>query len=308
MAAIDLGGGGNYLGRRRKSRERELDEKIDSKGKKGPMIPSFQNKVAIVTGAAMGIGEATALKFSELGAAVALLDRNEEKGAAVAGSIAASGGRAKFYSCDVGSGAQIQRAVEGVAADWGGVDVLASCAGIQRYGDVVATEEALWDEVMTVNLKSFYLLCRSVIPFLLQRGGGSIVAVGSVQSITALPNSAAYVTSKHGILGLVRAVALDYAPKKIRVNCVLPGAIDTPMLRSSIGMTPDPHAVLDACNRSHALGRIGKPSEVADAIAYLASDAASFITGAYLVVDGGMLVPAGGMAFSEGGTGAGHGS
>lgn len=272
------------------------------------MTSSFENKVAIVTGAAMGIGEAVARKFAELGAAVALFDRDEEKGTAVAASLAAAGGRTKFYSCDVSVANQVERAVTAAAANLGGVNVLASCAGIQRYGDVVGTEEALWDEVMTVNLKSFYLLCRSAIPHIVRRGGGSIVAVGSVQSITALPNSAAYVTAKHGILGLVRAVALDYAPKKIRANCVLPGAIDTPMLRRSIEICPDPAAVREACNRSHALGRVGKPAEVAEAVAFLASDAASFITGAYLLVDGGMLIPAGGMAFSEGGTGAPHGS
>ncbi|HUC42199.1 MAG TPA: glucose 1-dehydrogenase [Candidatus Micrarchaeaceae archaeon] len=272
------------------------------------MSATFQNKVAVVSGAAMGIGEATARKFAEAGAAVALLDRNEEKGAATAASIAATGGKAKFYWCDVGSGAQVESAVMKAAADFGGLDVLASCAGIQRYGDVVATEEALWDEVMTVNVKSFYFLCRSAIPHLLRRGGGAIVAVGSVQSITALPNSAAYVTSKHAILGLVRATALDFAAKKIRVNCVLPGAVDTPMLRWSLSLCPDPAAVLAACNQSHALGRIAKPPEIAEAVAFLASDAASFITGAYLLVDGGMLVPAGGMSFSEGGTGAAHNS
>jgi len=256
----------------------------------------------------MGIGEAVARKFAELGALVALLDRNEEEGRGVTASIVAAGGHAKYYPCDVGVAAQVERAISAAAADLGGIGVLASCAGIQRYGDVVGTEEALWDEVMTVNLKSLYLLCRSAVPYMFRRGGGSIVAVGSVQSIAALPNSAAYVTAKHGILGLVRAMALDYAPKKIRANCVLPGAIDTPMLRRSIEICPDPAAVLDACNRSHALGRIGKPSEVAEAVAFLASDAASFITGAYLLVDGGMLVPAGGMSFSEGGTGAPHGS
>lgn len=272
------------------------------------MAEMFENKVVVVTGAAMGIGEAVARKFAELKASVALLDRNEEKGRETAASLAAAGGRAKFYACDVGAGTQVQRAIESTAADFGGMDVLANCAGIQRYGSVVATEETLWDEVMTVNLKSFYLLCRSAIPFMLQRGGGSIVAIGSVQSVAALPNSAAYVTAKHGILGLVRAVALDYAAKNIRANCVLPGAIDTPMLQASIAMCEEPERVRSACDRSHALGRIGKPSEVADAVAFLASDAASFITGAYLAVDGGMLVPAGGMAFSEGGTGAAHNS
>jgi NAD(P)-dependent dehydrogenase (short-subunit alcohol dehydrogenase family) len=274
--------------------------------KEGFVALSFRRKIAVVTGAAMGIGEAVARKFSELGAGVALLDRSEEKGAAVAASIVASGGHARFYPCDVGSGRQVQEAIQSVAVDLGSVDVLASVAGIQRYGNVVATEEALWDEVMTVNLKSLYLLCRSVIPLMLERGGGSIVAVGSVQSLAALPNSVAYVTAKHGVLGLVRAVALDYASQNIRANCVLPGAIDTPMLRWSVGMASDPEGVLNACHRSHALGRIGKPSEVAEAVAFLASDAASFITGAYLLVDGGMLVPAGGMSFSEGGTGAPH--
>jgi NAD(P)-dependent dehydrogenase (short-subunit alcohol dehydrogenase family) len=270
------------------------------------MAATFENKIVVVTGAAMGIGEAVARRFSELKASVALLDRNDTKGNETAASLAAAGGRAKFYRCDVGSGAEVQQAIESAAADFGGVDVLASCAGIQRYGTVVSTEEALWDEVMAVNLKSFYFLCRGAIPLMLQRGGGSIVAIGSVQSIAALPNSAAYVTAKHGILGLVRAVALDYAAKNIRANCVLPGAVDTPMLRTSIAMCDDPESVQKACDRSHALGRIGKPSEVADAVAFLASEAASFITGAYLLVDGGMLVPAGGMAFSEGGTGAAH--
>lgn len=272
------------------------------------MVEKFEKKVVVVTGAAMGIGEAVARKFCEFKASVALLDRSEDKGRETAASMVAKGGLARFYPCDVGVSTEVQHAVKSAAADFGGVDVLAHCAGIQRYGNVVTTEETLWEEVMTVNLKSLYLLCRSAIPFMLQRGGGSIVAVGSVQSIAALPNSAAYVTAKHGILGLVRAVALDYASKNIRANCVLPGAIDTPMLRTSIAMCDDPESVLNACNRSHAVGRIGKPSEVADAVAFLASDAASFITGAYLLVDGGMLVPAGGMAFSDGGTGAAHNS
>jgi len=256
----------------------------------------------------MGIGEVVARKFGELGATVALVDRDEKKGAEVAALLVNAGAKARLYPCDVSVAVQVEEAISAAAKDFGGVDMLASCAGIQRYGDVVGTEEALWDEVMAVNLKSFYLLCRNVIPYMLQRGGGSIVAVGSVQSITALPNSAAYVTAKHGILGLVRAVALDYAPKNIRANCVLPGAIDTPMLRHSIEICPDPKGVQEACNRSHALGRIGKPNEVAEAVAFLASDAASFITGAYLLVDGGMLIPAGGMAFSSSGTGAPHGS
>lgn len=267
------------------------------------MNGSFRSKVAVVTGAAMGIGEATARKLSSLGATVALLDKNAEKGEAVTAEIVAVGGQAKFYACDVSSSEQVNRTIRSVLNELGGVDVLVSNAGIQRYGDVVATEETLWDEVLTTNLKSCYLVTKQVIPSMLRRSGGAIVAVGSVQSIAAMSSSAAYVTAKHGLLGLIRSIALDFAQRKIRANCVLPGAIETPMLRWAASLNPDPARVIETCKRMHALGRIGQPEEVAQAIAFLASDAASFITGAALLVDGGMMVPAGGMGFSESGTG-----
>ncbi|MGA7917067.1 MAG: glucose 1-dehydrogenase [Candidatus Acidiferrales bacterium] len=265
---------------------------------------SFQNKVAVVTGAAMGIGEAVARKFAASGAAVAIVDRDQEKGASVAANITSSGGRAKFYACDVSSAQQVAGTIQSAIRDFGGIDVLVSNAGIQRYGDVVATSESLWDEVLATNLKSAYLVTRQVIPAMLARGGGAIVAVGSVQSIAAVSNSAAYIAAKHGLLGLIRSIALDFASRKIRANCVLPGAIDTPMLRWAANLSPDPQSVIDTCNRMHALGRIGQPEEVAQAVAFLSSDAASFITGATLLVDGGMMIPAGGMGFSEGGTGS----
>jgi NAD(P)-dependent dehydrogenase (short-subunit alcohol dehydrogenase family) len=139
---------------------------------------------------------------------------------------------------------------------------------------------------------------------MISAGGGSIVIVGSVQSVAAVANSAAYVTAKHALLGLTRSIALDFAEKNVRANCVMPGAIDTPMLRWAVGLSPNPDAVLEGCRRVHPLGRIGRPEEVARAIAFLASDWASFITGAMLAVDGGMLVPAGGMSFQESGTGS----
>ena len=265
---------------------------------------TFKNKVAVVTGGAMGIGEAAARKLARSGAAVALVDRDKEKGAAVAAELTAAGVQAKFFACDVSSAQQVRDTIHAVQEAFAGIDILVSNAGIQRYGDVVATEESLWDETLSTNLKSCYLVAKHAIPSMIARGGGAIVAVGSVQSIAALPNSAAYVTAKHGLLGLVRSIALDFAPRKIRANCVLPGAVDTPMLRWAVGLSPDPDAVIETCNRMHALGRIGRPEEIADAIAFLASDAASFITGAALVVDGGMMVPAGGMGFSEGGTGS----
>ena len=162
----------------------------------------------------------------------------------------------------------------------------------------MTTTEEVWDRLMDINLKGCFLLSKFAVPHML-KNGGAIVIVGSVQSMTAVSNSVAYVTSKHGLLGLTKAMALDYAQKGIRVNCICPGAIDTPMLRWAASLSPDPEAVIRDCGGQHAMGRIGRAEEVADAIVYLTSPMASFITGASLVVDGGMLVPTGGMGFQK---------
>jgi NAD(P)-dependent dehydrogenase (short-subunit alcohol dehydrogenase family) len=268
------------------------------------MSIDFKNKVVVVTGAAKGIGEACARRFASLGGKVALLDRDSEAGNNTTKSISETGADAGFFACDVSSSREVEKAIADVRSRFGGIDVLVSNAGIQEYGDVVNTPEELWDKVMNVNLKSCYLVSKNVVPSMLARGGGAIVVVGSVQSMTAIGNSAAYVTAKHGLLGLVRAMALDYAAKGIRVNCVCPGAIDTPMLRWAANLDPNPQKVIETCDRMHAMGRIGAAEEVANAIAFLASSWASFVTGAALLVDGGMLVPAGGMGFQESGTGA----
>jgi NAD(P)-dependent dehydrogenase (short-subunit alcohol dehydrogenase family) len=266
----------------------------------------FTGKVAVVTGGAMGIGEATARKLAALGAAVAIFDVDRDAGRKTAAAIAItkSGAVCDFFPCNISVSAEVSQAVDAAASQYGGIDILVSNAGIQLYGDAVSTTEEEWDRLMGINLKGCFLAAKFAVPYMLKRGGGAIVIVGSVQSMTAISNSIAYVTSKHGLLGLTRAMALDYAPKGIRVNCVCPGAIDTPMLRWSAGLAEDSEEVIQTCNRMHPLGRIGKADEVADSIIYLASPMSSFITGAALLVDGGMLVPAGGMGFQEGGTGA----
>ena len=264
----------------------------------------FDNKVALVTGGAMGIGLATAKKFAELGAKVAILDRDARAGEEAAKGINSSGRGARFFECDVSDETNVARNVKAVDEQFGGIDVLVSNAGIQRYGDVVGTSEELWNEVMDVNLRGCFHVAKAAVPLMIPRGGGAIVVVASVQAYTAVGNSAAYVAAKHGLLGLVRAMSLDYASKNIRVNCVCPGAIDTPMLRWAASLDANPEKVIETCNRMHPLGRIGRPEEVANAIAFLASDWASFITGTALLVDGGMLTPTGGMGFQESGTGA----
>jgi NAD(P)-dependent dehydrogenase (short-subunit alcohol dehydrogenase family) len=268
------------------------------------MTFDLKDKVAIVTGGATGIGEAAARKLGAEGAAVAIFDVNCDAGQNTATVIRKSGARCDFFACDVGQASEVARAVQAVVAKYSHLDILVSNAGIQDYGDVVTTTEQAWDHLMDVNLKGCFLVAKFAVPHMLTRPHAAIVIVGSVQSMTAMANSVAYVTAKHGLLGLTRAMALDYAQKGIRVNSVCPGAIDTPMLRSAASLDPDPEKVIRTCDRMHAMGRIGRSEEVADAIVYLASPRASFITGAALVVDGGMLVPAGGMGFQESGTGA----
>jgi NAD(P)-dependent dehydrogenase (short-subunit alcohol dehydrogenase family) len=267
------------------------------------MTIDFSGKIAIVTGGAMGIGQATARKLALAGAAVAILDPNESAGAATAADIRKEGASCDFIRCDVSQSSEVEQAVNAVATRHGAIHILVNNAGIQDYGDVVTTSEADWDRVLSINLRGSFLVSKFTIPHMLKHGG-AIVILGSVQSFTAVKNSAAYVTSKHALLGLARSMALDYAQKGIRVNCVCPGSVDTPMLHWAAGLSPDPESVIRTCDRMHAMGRIGKPEEVADAILYLVSPMSSFITGTALVVDGGMLVPAGGMGFQEGGTGA----
>jgi NAD(P)-dependent dehydrogenase (short-subunit alcohol dehydrogenase family) len=266
----------------------------------------FAGKVIIVTGGASGIGQAAAREFARRNGTVAIFDRNDRAGRETAEALRAQGHAADYVHVDVATGAEVERAVNEVAARLGGIDVLVNNAGIQRYGAATSTSEQEWDEVMNANLRSAFLASKYAIPHMVRRGGGSIVITGSVQSLTAQRNSLAYVVSKHALLGLTRSLALDYAKDNIRVNCVCPGAIDTPMLRWAASLDDDPARVIEACHKLSPLGRMGRPEEIAQVIVFLASDAASYVTGSVVTADGGLLAPTGGMASQESGTGGGR--
>lgn len=263
----------------------------------------FDGKVAIVTGGATGIGAATATRLCELGATLAVFDRNVDGGRSHVASLIASGGKASFHACDVASEIDVKQAIEAVVQQHGRLDVLVSNAGIQTYGDAVQTSSQLWDKTFDVHVKGCFYATHYSIPHMIESGGGAIVIVSSVLSSTAVTNSAAYIAAKHAQVGLARSIALDFAKKNIRANAICPGSIDTPMLRWSADQTGAPEKMLATLGRMHAMGRIGRAEEVAHAIAFLASDWASFITGTTLVVDGGLILPTGGMGFQESGIG-----
>jgi NAD(P)-dependent dehydrogenase (short-subunit alcohol dehydrogenase family) len=264
----------------------------------------FSGKAVVITGGGSGIGRACAHEFADRRAAVAVVDRDAEAGEQTVSELQRKNQRAEFFKADTSLRAEVESLIPEIVARLGGIDVLVNNAGIQRYGTVTTLSEEEWDEVMNVNLKGAFLMSKYAIPVMVERGGGAIILTGSVQSVAAQRNSVHYVVSKHGLLGLTRCLALDYGKQNVRANCVLPGAIDTPMLRWAAGLDPHPAQVLEACDRLHVRGKMGRPEEVARVIVFLASDLASFVTGSAVMVDGGLLVPVGGMAFQESGTGA----
>lgn len=256
----------------------------------------FEGKVALVAGGSLGIGRAAAERLAAGGARVVVAARRQPALDAVVSAIRDAGGEATGIAADVSTEAGAQQLVQTAVETYGGVDILVNSQGIQRYGTVEDTSEALWDEVMTVNVKSMYLTARFAIPEMRTRGGGAIVNVASVQGLATQTRVAAYSTSKAAIIGLTRTIAVDYAAEGIRANAVLPASVDTPMLRESADLfrgEQSNDAMIAAWGRMHPVGRVGTPAEVAEMIAFLASDRASFVTGGEYKVDGGMMAALG---------------
>lgn len=250
---------------------------------------TLAGKVAIVTGAASGIGRGISLRLAEMGASVALLDIDEVKGRATGTEIEVHGGSAAFVKCDVRSAADCGRAVDTIIERSGKIDILCNCAGIAIRKDIVELTEDEWDLALDVTLKGIYLLSREVVPHMIRNGGGSIINIGSGWSLKGGPRAASYCAAKGGTVNLTRAMAIDHGKHNIRVNCVCPGDVDTPLLRSECAQLGDDKEAFmrEAANRP--LARVGTPEDVANAVLFLASPMSTWITGAALVVDGGGL-------------------
>lgn len=248
---------------------------------------SLVGRVAVVTGAATGIGFATARKLAQAGAKVALIDVDEKKGKDAEEDLTKMGGTAKFFKCDVRSDAECRKTIDDVDREFGRIDILVNNAGVIKRKSVVDTNEEDWDLVMDVNLKGTYLFSRHVIPHMMRTAGGAIVNIGSGWGLHGGPNAAAYCASKGGVVNLTRAMAIDCGKDNIRVNCVCPGDTETPMLRGEAAQLGEDEKEFLGEAARRPLNRIGQPEDIAHAVLYLVSGLSSWVTGSVIVVDGG---------------------
>lgn len=254
----------------------------------------FDGKSVVVTGGAMGIGRAACEIFAERGASVLVIDKVREAGVHIRESIEAKGGKAMFREVNVADFEAVESAVNDAASVFGSIDALVVSAGIQRYGTALTTDDDQWNEVLGVNLRGAWNAARACLPHILKQGG-AIVNVSSVQALASQQNVLAYTISKHGLIGLTRSMAMDFAKQGVRVNAVCPGTVDTPMLQWAASLDPNPQSVYDACNAMHPLGRIAKPREIAEIAVFLAHESSSFVTGSIWTADGGLLTQIGGV-------------
>ncbi|MEX1195728.1 MAG: SDR family NAD(P)-dependent oxidoreductase [Dehalococcoidia bacterium] len=257
----------------------------------------LKDKVSIITGAASGIGKASSLVFGREGSKVLCADVNAEGAEATARQIADTGGEAESFKVDVSEETQVKAMVADAVARWGRLDAIYNNAGIGAGAPVTQMPVEEWDRMHAINLRGVFLGIKHAIPEMLKNGGGAIVSTASDAGLMGTPMLSAYCASKGGVVMLTKSVAVEWARMGIRCNCVCPGVIRTPILdpmltiAQAAGMTAE--QMWERLGKSHPIGRVGEPSEVAEAVAFLCSDRASFITGVALPIDGGM---AGGFA------------
>jgi NAD(P)-dependent dehydrogenase (short-subunit alcohol dehydrogenase family) len=242
----------------------------------------LKDKIAIITGGASGIGEATVRAFIKEGAGVVLADKNAEKAARVAQETGADA-----ISVDVSNSEQVKAMVDHAIARYGRLDILVNNAGYGITGNVVETSEADWDALMAVNIKGVFLGCKHAIPVMARQGGGAIVNTASTTARVGIKDRAAYVTSKGAVAAMTRAMALDHVHQNIRINAVAPGTIESPYFTEIFAKSPDAAGLRRSLEARQPMMRLGQPHEIAAAIVFLASDEASFCTGTTLFADGG---------------------
>jgi NAD(P)-dependent dehydrogenase (short-subunit alcohol dehydrogenase family) len=250
------------------------------------MPETLDGKVALVTGAGSGIGRETALAFARAGARVVASDRDPTTGEQTTRLIADTGGDSTFIQCDVSLTDEVQAMVARTVEVYGRLDCAHNNAGISS-GRAATAEytEAQWDQVIATNLTGVWLCMKYELQQMLRQGSGAIVNTASIAGLVGIPGNTGYVAAKHGVVGLTRAAAIEYGPQGIRVNCVCPGYVDTPLI-ASLTRQPDLKA---AIVKRHPLGRLGLPEDIAEAVVWLSSDAASFVNGHTLTIDGGYV-------------------
>jgi NAD(P)-dependent dehydrogenase (short-subunit alcohol dehydrogenase family) len=246
----------------------------------------FEGRVAVVTGAGSGIGRASALAFAEAGARVAVVDVDDDGGESTAKAAAAFGRGSEYIRCDVTDDASVESMVARVLERWGRLDMAHNNAGISPHtGDTVACTKAAWDAVIAVNLTGVWLCMHHELRVMVEGGGGAIVNTSSGVAFKAFPGQPPYLASKHGVVGLTKGAALEFATKGVRVNCICPGTVMTPLVERKLGVLYDEEFMRQA----NPMKRFGEAAEIAAAAVWLCSDAASFVNGAVLPVDGGIV-------------------
>ncbi|MBH53903.1 MAG: short chain dehydrogenase [Opitutaceae bacterium] len=253
------------------------------------MTKQFESKVALVTGGNAGIGQAIALAFAKEGAKVVITGRRESEGNESVALIKDAGGDAHFVKYDVSKAEDIQAMVNACVETYGGLDIAVNNAGVEGAPFVPAADldEAVWDQVMDINLKGVWLSMKYEIPEILKRGGGAIVNMSSVAGLKGGRLGVSYYASKHGVIGLTKAAAAEYAPHGIRINAVCPAVVKTAMVERTFLHNAD---LADMLTKMHPVGRFGEPHEVASAVLWLCSEGASFVTGVAHPVDGGFMI------------------
>jgi len=245
----------------------------------------LKEKVAIVTGGAAGIGEASCRLFAREGAQIACLDRDGQGAERVSNEIRRAGYTAESFACDVSIEEEVETAVQQILKRFGRIDILFNNAGIVTGGKIHEVTTAAWDSCFAVNVRSMFLFCHAVIPVFLKQGAGVILSTSSCTALRSVPNRTTYSATKSAVLSMTRSMAIDYAAANIRVNCLCPGTVDTPSLHERLGDSPE---MWKKFVERQPLGRVGQAEEIANAALYLVSDEAAYVTGTAFQIDGGM--------------------